>query len=138
MGTIFSRVKLSGKHVAALLALMLLSAVTAMLPNLILPVRSLSADWGDLTTERKPVHLQPQAVWYPQKRHHQRRRNLLVRHSSNGQIWAARERLVLWILLWLSWPTQDSQAKWIPPMWQKISVRPRTSANPPSIAAFPE
>lgn len=32
MGTIFSRVKLSGKHVAALLALMLLSsAVTAML-----------------------------------------------------------------------------------------------------------
>ena len=32
MGTIFSRVKLSGKHVAALLALMLLSAVTAMLP----------------------------------------------------------------------------------------------------------
>ena len=30
MGTIFSRVKLSGKHVAALLALML-SAVTAML-----------------------------------------------------------------------------------------------------------
>ena len=29
------------------------------------PVRSLSADWGDLTTERKPVHLQPQAVWYP-------------------------------------------------------------------------
>lgn len=33
MGTIFSRVKLSGKHVAALLALMLLSAVTAMLPT---------------------------------------------------------------------------------------------------------
>ena len=31
MGTIFSRVKLSGKHVAALLVLMLLSAVTAML-----------------------------------------------------------------------------------------------------------
>lgn len=31
MGTIFSHVKLSGKHVAALLALMLLSAVTAML-----------------------------------------------------------------------------------------------------------
>lgn len=31
MGTIFSRVELSGKHVAALLALMLLSAVTAML-----------------------------------------------------------------------------------------------------------
>lgn len=31
MGTIFSRVKLSGKHVPALLALMLLSAVTAML-----------------------------------------------------------------------------------------------------------
>ena len=33
MGTIFSRIKLSGKHVAALLALMLLSAVTAMLPT---------------------------------------------------------------------------------------------------------
>ena len=33
MGTIFSRVKLSGKHVAALLALLLLSAVTAMLPT---------------------------------------------------------------------------------------------------------
>ena len=31
MGTIFSRVKLSGKHIASLLALMLLSAVTAML-----------------------------------------------------------------------------------------------------------
>ena len=31
MGTIFSRVKLSGKQVFALLALMLLSAVTAML-----------------------------------------------------------------------------------------------------------
>ena len=31
-----------------------------------------------------------------------------------------------------------SQAKWIPPMWQKFSVHPHTSAAQPSIAVFPE
>lgn len=53
MGTIFSRVKLSGKHVAALLALMLLSAVTAML----LPMLSLTYETEQKQLETECVTL---------------------------------------------------------------------------------
>ena len=80
----------------------------------------------------------PRAARCLWRRQRQRSRNLPMWRWPHGQIWAVRERLVLWILLWLSWPLRNSQAKWIPPMWQKFSVHPHTSAAPLSIAVFPE
>ena len=61
MGTIFSRVKLSGKHVAALLALMLLSAVTAML----LPTALASMIDIGVRSEERRVGKECRSRWSP-------------------------------------------------------------------------
>lgn len=103
--------------------------------TLLLPVRFALLDRMAVSASES---FRPRAARCLWRRQRQRSRNLPMWCWPHGLIWAVRERLVLWILLWLSWPLRNSQAKWIPPMWQKFSVHPHTSAAQPSIAVFPE
>ena len=103
--------------------------------TLLLPVRFALLDRMAVSASES---FRPRAARYLLRRQRQRSRYLPMWRWPHGQIWAVRERLVLWILLWLSWPPRNSRAKWISPMWQKLFVHPHTAAAQPSIAAFPE